>query len=282
MTVLSLSDHLSAADVALPTGVRLHFVEKGARNGIPVILLHGYSDTWYSFSRVLPLLSPHLHVYALDQRGHGASGKPSTGYSMPELAADVLAFMDARGIPSATIVGHSMGSFVAQQVALAAPSRVDALVLIGAASDANDFNGMDELEAAVTALADPVPIEFTREFQESTIHAPLPPEFVDRVSEDSRKLPAVAWRALMRGMRAMGSTSRLAQTRIPALIAWGDRDAFVPRTAVDSLLAFLPGATLSVYEETGHATHWERPERFARELGIFLAAQDGSPRRGFT
>jgi non-heme chloroperoxidase len=272
VTVLSSIDHRSAADVTLPTGVRLHFVEQGDPDGIPVILLHGYSDTWYSFSRVLPLLSPRLHVHALDQRGHGDSDKPATGYSMRELAADVLAFMDARDLPKATIVGHSMGSFVAQQVALAAPSRAEALVLIGAAADVNAFNGMDEFEAAVMALVDPVPIEFTREFQESTIHAPVPPEFMDRVSEDSRRLPAVAWRELMRGMRGIGRAAGLGQSRMPALIAWGDRDALVPREAVESLVALLPGATLSVYEETGHATHWERPERFAREMGVFLEA----------
>jgi non-heme chloroperoxidase len=270
MAVLTSSGHHSAADVALPTGVRLRFVEQGDPDGMPVILLHGYSDTWYSFSRVLPLLSPRLHVYALDQRGHGESDKPATGYSMRELAADVLAFMDAVELPKATIVGHSMGSFIAQQVALAAPSRVEGLVLIGAAANVNAFNGMDEFEAAVTALADPIPLEFTRAFQESTIHAPVPPEFVDRVSEDSRRLPAVAWRALMHGMRAMGRTAGLGHSRVPALIAWGDRDALVPREAVDALATLLPGATLSVYEETGHATHWERPERFARELGLFL------------
>jgi pimeloyl-ACP methyl ester carboxylesterase len=264
------TDLLPAADIALPTGVRLHFAEQGDPNGIPVILLHGYSDTWYSFSRVLPLLSPRIHAYALDQRGHGESDKPPAGYSMREVAADVLAFMDAREIGKATLVGHSMGSFVAQQVALAAPSRVQALVLIGAAPHVNAFNGMDELEAAVAELTDPVPIEFTREFQESTIHAPVPPEFMDRVSEDSRLVPGIAWRGLLKGMREMGNTASLRQLRIPALIAWGDRDALVPRAAVDSLLAHLPGATLSVYEETGHATHWERPERFARELGLFL------------
>jgi non-heme chloroperoxidase len=269
MTAVSSPVRLSS-DIALATGVRLHFLEQGDDDGIPVIMLHGYSDTSHSFSPVLPLLPPRLRVYALDQRGHGDSDKPATGYSMRELALDVVAFMDAQGIARATIVGHSMGSFVAQQVALLAPSRVEALVLIGSATHVNALNGMDEFEAEVLALTDPVPAEFTRAFQESTIHAPVPRAFVDRVSEDSRRLPAAAWHQLMRGMRTMGSTAGLRQSRIPVLIAWGERDALVPRTAVDALLDVLPGATLSTYEETGHATHWERPERFARELGLFV------------
>lgn len=264
--------HSTIVDVALATGVRLHVVEQGDDDGHPVILLHGYSDTWYSFSRVLPLLPAHIRAYALDQRGHGLSDKPDAGYSMPELAADVLAFMDVRGIAKATIVGHSMGSFVAQQVALLAPARVASLVLIGSAPHANAFNGMDELDAAVATLEDPVPLAFTREFQESTIHSPLPPDFVDRVSEESRLLPALAWQALMRGMRAMPGTAELHRLGVPALVVWGECDALVPRAAVDSLVAQLPGATLSVYEGTGHATHWERPERFARDLEALLAA----------
>lgn len=267
-----LIDLHSTDVVALPTGVRLHFAEQGDAEGIPVILLHGYSDTWFSFSRVLPLLSPGIRAYALDQRGHGRSDKPAAGYSMRQLADDVIAFMDARGIARATIVGHSMGGFVAQEVALAAPSRVQALVLIGAAPHLNSFNGIAELEAAVAELTDPVPLDFTRDFQQSTIFASVPPEFMERVSEDSRRLPAGAWRALLQGMREMGSTAGLRQARIPALVAWGDRDSFVPRAAVDSLLQLFPEATLSVYEETGHATQWERPERFARELGLVLGS----------
>lgn len=270
MTSVTAPAPLAFAGVSLSTGIRLHFAQQGDETGPPVILLHGYSDTWYSFSTILPRLSPGLRVYALDQRGHGDSDKPEGGYAMADLALDVLAFMDALRVPRATIVGHSMGSFVAQQVALAAPGRVEALVLIGAAADVNDFNDMDEFEAAVSALEDPVPLEFTRAFQEGTIHSPLPPEFVQRVSEDSRKLPAAAWRELMRGMRVVGPATGLRQSRIPALLAWGVRDALVPRTAVDALLDLLPGATLSVYDETGHATHWERPERFARELGLFV------------
>lgn len=267
-----LTTFYAPAGIALSTGLHLHFVEQGDSDGIPVILLHGLSDTWYSFSSILPLLSPRIHAFALDQRGHGDSDKPAAGYSMRQLADDVLAFMDARGIAKATIVGHSMGSFVAQQLALVAPSRVEALVLIGSAPHANAFNEMDAFEALVLELSDPVPLEFTRAFQESTIQQPLPPEFVDRVSEDSRRLPAVAWHGLLRGLRQMESTAGLSPLRIPALIAWGDRDAMVPRAATEALLDQLPGATLSVYEETGHATHWERPERFARELESFVVS----------
>ena len=60
----------------LSTGVRLHYAERGDRGGEAIIFLHGYSDSWFSFSRVLPLLSPSYHAFALTERGHGDSDKP--------------------------------------------------------------------------------------------------------------------------------------------------------------------------------------------------------------
>src|SRR5687768_16507523 len=90
-------------EVDLRTGVRLHYAEQGDPAGPVLILLHGYSDSWFSFSRILPLLAPRFHVFALDQRGHGRSSSPDSGYAPADLAEDVVAFMDARGIPRATL-----------------------------------------------------------------------------------------------------------------------------------------------------------------------------------
>lgn len=256
--------------VSLTTGVRMRYVTQGDTDGIPVILLHGYSDTWYSFSAILPKLSPRVRAFALDQRGHGDTEKPAGGYAMRDLAQDVLAFMDAQAIPRATIVGHSMGTFVAQQVASLAPERVSGIVLLDGAVHVSAFNAIDELDAAVAGLTDPVPLEFTEGFQRSTIHAPVDEAFVARVSEDSRKLPAHAWKAIFKGMMEMEPASGLVGKRIPALLLWGERDAFVPRSAQAGLLDLLPAATLVTLAETGHAPHWERPDRVARELQDFL------------
>ena len=257
-------------DARLRTGVRLRYAVQGDPSGQPVILLHGYSDSWYSFSRLLPLLPVGLRVYALDQRGHGGSDRPATGYAMRDLVADVLAFMDAQGIARATIVGHSMGSFVAQQVALAAPGRVARLALVGSATSVRRFEGIDALRPVVDSLRDPIPEPFAREFQLSTIHHPVPAAFVDRVVADSRKLPARAWRQLMDGMFAAEPPVRLRASRIPTLVLWGERDAFVGRAEQHALVALLGTATLIAYPETGHAPHWERPDDVARDLAAFI------------
>ena len=70
----------------------MHFAEQGESRGEPIILLHGYSDSWFSFSRVLTPLAREARVYALDLRGHGKSDQPAAGYGMRDLAADVVAF----------------------------------------------------------------------------------------------------------------------------------------------------------------------------------------------
>ena len=255
----------------LTTGVRLRYAESGDTSAHSVILLHGYSDSWFSFSRVLPSLAAGHHVYALDQRGHGDSERPAGGYSLRDLAADVIAFMDAEGLARATLIGHCMGSFVAERVALAAPERVAHLVLISSTTTPHNIEGILELQRAVEALEDPVPDGFVREFQASTVYGPLPERFMHRVVAESLKLPARVWRELMAGMLATERPARLGDSRIPTLILWGDRDSLFTRAAQDSLAAALPAATLKVYRETGHSPHSERPEQVVRDLEYFIS-----------
>lgn len=256
-------------EALLGTGVRLRYAEQGDPAGEPVILLHGFSDSWFSWSRVLPLFPASWHAYALDQRGHGDSDRPGEGYGARDLAADVVAFMQAKEIRRATIVGHSMGGIVAQHVAAIAPERVGRLVLVASAGSLREMNGAADFEATLMGLTDPVPAAFAREFQESTIHRPLPREFVDRTVEESLKLPARVWRRLVAGMMS-SPPAEVPGDRFPILMFWGTEDAVFPREAEDRLQARLPRARLVVHPGTGHAVHWEEPEKFVGELRDFV------------
>src|SRR5690606_21063866 len=173
---------------ALATGVRLHYAEAGPPDGAPVLFLPGLSDSWFSSSPVLPHLPPSLRALALSQRGHGDSERPPAGYTKADLAADVVAFLDAMGIARATVVGHSMGSAVAQRVAASYPERVARLVLAGSYVTARTEDLL-ALNEEIRALTDPVPDALARAFQHSTIHRPLPEVFVDAVVAESLKLP---------------------------------------------------------------------------------------------
>ena len=257
------------SSVLLKTGVRLRYAHQGDSNGIPVIMLHGFGDSWFSFSPVLPLLDHKYRVYLLDQRGHGESDRPVGGYAMAQFAGDVVAFMDAMNIKQATIVGHSMGSFVAQHVAATAPERVKRLVLVASATTVQNNDLVRELQRAVNALSDPVPESFVEEFQVGTAFQPLAKEFVQAVVKESLKLPAHVWREVMAEMISPDAGVPLKKIKTPTLILWGDKD-FFPRSEQDSLVSALPDAMLKVYKDTGHALHWERPEKFATDLQAFI------------
>jgi non-heme chloroperoxidase len=268
---MSVEEGIRFAATPLATGVQLHYAERGDRRGEAIVFLHGYSDSWFSFSRVLPLLSPSYHAFALTQRGHGDSDKPQCCYTPEDFAADVDAFMDAVGLEEATLVGASTGALFAQRVALDYPHRLSRLVLIGAQTPAN--GAVAGLREEVEVLKDPVPPEFVREFQESTVYRPVPQEFLDTVVSESLKLPARVWRDYME--QAVLSIDHdyvlpLREIDVPTLIMWGEQDPLFPREEQERLAAAIPDATLKVYPETGHAVHWDRPEWVVRDLEAFV------------
>jgi pimeloyl-ACP methyl ester carboxylesterase len=262
---------LRFAATRVSTGPELHYAEQGDPAREAMLLLHGWPDSWFSYSRVLPLLPPRYHAVAVDQRGFGDSERPAAGYGIDDLAADAVAFLDAVGVAQATVVGHSMGSFVARRVAERHPERVARLVLIGSALRAvNDVTR--GVQATVRTLADPVPAAFAREFQAGTIHVPVPDAFFDRLIAESLKLPARLWRAVVDGLMAFDDTPDLGRIAAPTLILRGEQDALFPRDDQPRLGAAIPGARLIVYPDTGHCPNWERPERVAADLVAFMAA----------
>jgi non-heme chloroperoxidase len=149
------------------------------------------------------------------------------------------------------------------------PERVARLVLIGSAVTPLKQETR-ELQAAVHTLEDPVPAEFAREFQASTVHVPLPKAFFERAVAESLKLPARVWKSALDGLLAVDDTADLGQITAPTLLIGGERDEFFSREEVEGLAAVIPGARLLVYPETGHAVQWERPERVANDLDTFV------------
>jgi non-heme chloroperoxidase len=264
----------------LSTGVRLHYAQRGNRGGEAIIFLHGYSDSWFSFSRVLPLLSPSYHAFALTQRGHGDSDKPECCYTPHDYAADVDAFMEAVGTDEATLVAASTGALFAQRVTLSYPRRVRRLVLIASQTPARENEALSGFREEVRALQDPVPPEFVRGFQESTIYHPVPQQFLETAISESLKLPAHVWRDYLE--QAVLSIDRdyvveLGEINVPTLILWGEQDPLFPREEQERLAAAIPGATLKVYPESGHAAHWERPEWVVQDLETFMKETRPAP-----
>jgi non-heme chloroperoxidase len=266
------------ATTRLSTGLRVHYAEQGDREGEAIVFLHAYVDSWFSFSRMLPLLSPEYHAFAPDQRGHGDSEKPECCYTADDYAADADAFMEAVGIERATLVCSSSAGMIAQRVALDHPYRVSRLVLMGSPTTLVNNEAVIEVGKEMLALEDPISPDFVREFQESTIHHPVPEEFLAALVSESLKVPARVWRDYMEGVvLTVDDTARLGVIDAPTLILWGEQDAFLEREEQDRRAAAMPEATLKVYPETGHAVHWERPEWVVRDLEEFM--KDTHPAR---
>jgi pimeloyl-ACP methyl ester carboxylesterase len=256
-------------NAALHTGIRVHYAEQGDARGVPIVFLHGWPDSWFTFSRVLPSLPSTWRAVAVDQRGFGVSDHPESGYTFQELAADAVALLDALDIERAAFVGHSFGSFVAREVAIAHPQRVTALVLIGTGFSTST-PVMQSLQAAVRTLPNPIPEPFAREFQASTAYRALPPEFFDRIVVESLKIPAHLWPVMIDRLLQYDATAALGNVRAPTLMLWGDHDALFSRAEQELTLAALADARLKVYEETGHCPNWERPDDVAADIASFM------------
>jgi pimeloyl-ACP methyl ester carboxylesterase len=257
------------ATAPLATGPRIHYAEYGSADGEPILFLHGWPDSWFSYSRVVPLLPPRYRALVIDQRGFGDSEKPDRGYAVDDFAADAAAFLDAVSVERATVVGHSFGSFVARRLAITHPHRVSGLVLIGTGVSASNPVTRD-VQAALRDLADVVPVAFARDFQASTVYTPVPEAFFERIVAESTKLPGRLWRAVFDGLLAHDGTAQWDRIAVPALLLWGDHDALFPGEDQDRLVKAIPRATLKIYEETGHCPNWERPELVAADIDAFI------------
>jgi pimeloyl-ACP methyl ester carboxylesterase len=254
------------ADVRLSNGVRLHYAQQGPRSGAALVLLHGFTDSWFSFSRVMPLLPPELRLIAPDLRGHGDSDRPAAGYRVSDMADDIVRLMDALRISQAVVVGHSMGSFVARRVAALASTRVQRLVLVGAATSA-DNQAVRELKQTVDRLTDPISRDYVRGFQTSMVAQPVQPSFMEAVVAISCRTPARVWQAALAGLLdEPASPVRLA---CRTLVLGGRQDAVFSATEQMVLARQFPRGELELVDGIGHSLHWENPAKFVSALARF-------------
>lgn len=261
--------------VELRTGVTLQYVEHGApsASAVPVVLLHGIGDSWRSFELVLNRLDPSIRAFAISQRGHGDSSRPDAAYHYRDFASDVAAFLNALGLGPAVVLGHSMGSAVAQRFAIDHPRLTRGLVLTASFYELARSPAAQELWRTVSTMSDPVDPEFVREFQRSTTAAPVPHGFLENVvMKEPMKLPARVWREVVRCNLEDDLAAELVEIDAPTLLVWGDRDALVTRRDVEAQRSAIAGSELVVYEGCGHAIPWEAPDRLASELARFVAS----------
>jgi pimeloyl-ACP methyl ester carboxylesterase len=120
----------SKKTVALPNGEVLAYIDSGNISGPAVVMIHGYTDSARDWVPMLPYLSKRFRLILVDLRGHGFSSKPECCYNRLDFAYDIKLLLDALGVQEADLVGHSLGSIIAQTFAEHWPARTRSVVLI--------------------------------------------------------------------------------------------------------------------------------------------------------
>jgi pimeloyl-ACP methyl ester carboxylesterase len=279
--LLPASPAFEKKSVELSTGISMKYVEAGNPAGEAVILLHGITDSSRSFYPTmehLAALRPELRLIALDQRGHGGTSLPNAAncrkapeecFQPPDFAADVLSFMEIQGIESAHLVGHSMGTAVAQLVALERPERVRRLALIAGFASAvdspllRDFLLGDRAEGAwkdaflrkglrfpedayelAPRDADP---EAEKWMLENWVTDPTAdPEYLAAIARETARVPLGTWLGAARAFLSFDNRERLTELTVPTLVLWPIQDSVVPRSPYQTdILASLDRAAAS-------------------------------------
>lgn len=263
---------LTTSFIKVETGMTLQYVVQGDPKGPVVVLLHGAGDSWHSWDLVLPHLSKPFRVYAVTLRGHGLSDQPAAGYARADFAADITSLLRILDLRDVTLVGHSLGSFVAQVVATGdAEGRLSRLVLIGSGPGrAPDPNAPSALSSYFAGVKDPIDYRFARDFQAGTAFTPLPPAFLETMIGEVQRVPAAMFHELAKGSADPRHVEKLSRIKAKTLLLWGEKDAMFSKADQDELLTIIPGSKLIAYPNTGHALHWEHPERFAQDLSAFM------------
>jgi pimeloyl-ACP methyl ester carboxylesterase len=256
--------------VRLPGNLHFEYIESGDPAGKTVIFLHGFTDSYHSFDKLLAQLPSSVHAYAITMRGHGNSDKPVSGYEPRHFAADIVSFMDELRIDAATIAGHSMGATIAQKFAIDFPERTSGLILLGAIVSYTGNDLIKELAFEVSRFREAPPYDFVLGFQKSTLAQPIPSGWFDTLVNETLKVPLRVWKLAIKGLMNVDYKNELNLISKPTLIIWGSKDLVGTRADQDKLNKLVRSSRLMIYRDAGHAPHWEEPTRVALDIHSFL------------
>lgn len=253
--------------ITLPNNLTIKYVESGSNEKGTVLFLHGYADSWRSYERILQIFPKDYRCYAIDLRGHGDSSKPECCYRMKDYAEDVFFFQNAMGIQTATLVGHSMGSFIGQFFAAVYPERTEKLVLISSSHKATENKVLTGIQNEIFTLQDPVSKNFIEEFQRPSL--PVPHEFLQTMIAESQKIPAHIWKSAIEELLRVDHDALLESITAETLILWGAQDGIFRKDDQLYLDSKMRNSRL-IEHEAGHALHWELPESVVSDIRQFL------------
>jgi len=251
-------------------GFTIHYREAG--HGPIVILLHGLGGDSSRWLPTMTALAGEYRLIAPDQIGFGQSEKPLVNYNHGLLAEFLGEFLRTIGVSKASLVGHSMGGYVAMHVALHSPEMVERLVLV----DGGGIGTNPPRSPHLVRIQNGTTLAETREYFELLFHDKS--RVTDElVRENYRRRLQVAFTiSKMQEARANNvaiiSHEQAARITAPTLIVWGQYDALLPPTMAEVLRRAIPNSRVALIDKAGHLPQVEQPEQFHRLLREFLWA----------
>ncbi|MEA2221349.1 MAG: hypothetical protein QOJ35_3975 [Solirubrobacteraceae bacterium] len=286
----------------VPWREHLRWVHVGGRavnvvdvgEGPAVVLLHGLAGCWQNWLETIPELERDHRVIALDLPGFGASPMPSEPISMPGYARMLHELLAVLRIDRATLVGSSMGGFVAAEFAIRHGARVERLCLVSPAGLSMEHM-RNERNRGVRARIENVLFFATyrlaarsdRVVRSRRLRRALllllaaHPERLPGplIAEQAHGAGKPGFADALDAMTGYPIRDRLGEIACPALVVWGELDRLVPLRDAAEFAWLIPRARKIVHPDTGHLVMLERPERFNADLRAFLAEQpDERPR----
>lgn len=250
-------------------GVRHHYTSTG--EGPPVVLVHGLGGNLHTWHGVTAALSLHHHVVALDLRGHGRSDTGKGTFSIKSWANDVAALISALELPAVTLVGHSLGTLVAQQLAVTQPEAVDTLVLLGGISHFEP-----PAKQAYADRADAVEADGMDALVDDWVPGALAPRTHARLPQLTGMLRGMFLandpKQYAKACRALAKAPAIDKERIgqPTLLLVGDHDRSTPIAMTEELHRAIPVTRVRVIPSASHWAALEQPDAIAAAILEFL------------
>ncbi|GAB4331441.1 MAG: alpha/beta hydrolase [Dehalococcoidia bacterium] len=259
-------------------GVTIRYEARGAGPTVLLIAPAGHPGSVWAFQ--VPVLAEHFRVVTFDNRATGESARPPGPYSIAAMAADAIGILDHLGVPSAHLVGWSMGGMIAQEIALSHPERVGRMVLLASAAHAKPLlRLMHEVEFApggnprAAALA-MMPWFYSPAFMtdERRVEAILERTFPPGAPPPDQEWIRERNRWINEAVRAFDSRQRLGSIAVETLVLVAEGDITLPRPYSEELAALIPRAVLQVLPRGNHGVPVECPADVNQALLRFLLA----------
>lgn len=255
-------------------GRSVHFYEAGDPTQAPIVLLHGYQgDAWTHWQHIAPLLADEYYVIAPDLPAYGGSDALDQ-ITIENLMQWVIDLLDALALPSAVMVGSSLGGgLIARLLAVRYPQRVPALMLIN--------GGVIPAVPPVAVMLARVPVvghllyrwlgrlqtgkgELSGLFEDQALLTDI---FIARVQSQRQAISAY-----MRAFTLMPEPQERTPA-VPVLLIWGEEDAITPRVIGEGIHQRIPASQLELIAETRHLPHVEAPDAVVWQMKAFLKKQ---------